>query len=355
MIFFTIFTSKIISLKDISNTNNNTVFTIAEIAQAHEGSLGMAHSYIETLAKAGVSAVKFQMHIAKAESSKFEEFRVNFSYQDKTRYDYWERMAFTFDQWESLKQHCENLNIAFIVSVFSNLAVEWCEKLGVECYKIGSGEINNLLLIEKIAQTKKPIILSSGMSNYLEIDRCVDLLSANEISILQCNTAYPTPPKRYGLNIIQELKSRYNNRYKIGYSDHSGKISTGVAATALGAEILEFHVAFSKDQFGPDTSSSLTIDQVRLLINGIKDISLALNNPVDKNNTEGFEKLKSIFGKSLAVNKNISAGQKITFEDLEAKKPKGYGIDPIVYHSVIGKVVKKDKKAWDFLNTEDLQ
>lgn len=339
------------------NKNQQKVFTIAEIAQAHEGSLGMAYAYIDALAKRRVDAVKFQMHLAYAESSEFEPFRVKFSSQDKTRYDYWHRMSFTFDQWKGLKKHCENLNMEFIVSVFSNLAVDWCEALGVKRYKVGSGEINNLLLLEKIAQTKKPVIISSGMSNYGEIDECVQFLNLKgvKVSVLQCNSAYPTPPNRYGLNVIQEFKSRYHNRYKVGYSDHSGKVSTGLAAVALGAEILEFHVAFSKEQFGPDTSSSLTINQTEKLIEGINDISIALNNPVNKHDTDDFERLKSIFGKSLAVNKYLQAGHQITFEDLESKKPEGYGIKPSNYTSAIGKILKKDKKAWDFLNFKDLK
>lgn len=331
------------------------MLSIAEIAQSHDGSLGMAHACIDALAKRGVDAIKFQMHLPIAESSKFEPFRIKFSSQDKTRYDYWKRMAFTFQQWKELKQHCESLDVEFMVSVFSNLAVDWCEKLGVERYKIGSGEVNNLLLLQKIAQTKKPVILSTGMSSYDEVDKSIQFLNSSgiDVSVLQCNSAYPTPPERYGLNVIEELKSRYQNQHKIGYSDHSGKVSTGIAAVALGAEILEFHVAFSKEQFGPDTSSSLTMNQVENLIEAINDISNAINHPVDKNNANEFERMRSIFGKSLAVNKDLAIGHQITFNDLESKKPEGYGINPLDYISVIGKILKKDKKTWEFLNYED--
>ena len=211
--------------------------------------------------------------------------------------------------------------------------------------------------MQKIAQTKKPVILSTGMSSYDEVDKSLQFLKASgiDVSILQCNSAYPTPSERYGLNVIQELKSRYQNQHKIGYSDHSGKVSTGIAAVALGAEILEFHVAFSKEQFGPDTSSSLTMNQVENLIEGINDISNAINHPVDKNKTNEFERMRSIFGKSLAINKNLATGHQITFDDLESKKPEGYGINPLDYKSVIGKTLKKDKKAWEFLNSEDLK
>ena len=336
--------------------SNHPVFTIAEIAQAHDGSLGIAHAYIDALAKRGVDAVKFQMHLAYAESSEFEPFRIKFSKQDKSRYDYWERMSFTFEQWKGLKQHCDEQNVEFMVSVFSNEAVDWCEEIGVKRYKIGSGEINNLLLLEKIAQTKKPVIISSGMSRNDEIETCIEFFKVKniEVSVLQCNTAYPTPPERYGLNVIQEFKTRYKNKIKIGYSDHSGKVATGIAAVALGAEILEFHVAFSKEQFGPDTSSSLNMNQVKELIEGVKEISKALNHPVDKSEIDDFKKLRAMFGKSLAINKQLKAGHQISFEDLEAKKPEGYGISPIKYKTIIGKKLKHDKQAWEFLKFEDL-
>lgn len=329
------------------------MFIIAEVAQAHDGSLGMAHAYIDALAKKSVNAIKFQIHLAEAESSIHEPFRVKFSQQDKTRFDYWKRMSFTMQQWKGLKQHCDDLNVEFMASVFSNLAVDWAEEIGVKRYKIGSGEVNNFLLLEKIAQTQKPVILSSGMSSYDELDDAVEFLKAKNInlSVLQCTTAYPTPPEQYGLNLIKDLKSRYQT--KVGFSDHSGKVSTGLAAAALGAEILEFHVAFSKEQFGPDTSSSLTLDQTQELIEGVKDISIALKNPVDKNDIEAFESIKTIFEKSLAVNKDLPKGHVLTFNDLEAKKPKAYGINPKDYKAVIGKTLLSNKNKWDFLRTGD--
>ncbi|WP_371815959.1 N-acetylneuraminate synthase family protein [Flavobacterium sp. CS20] len=202
------------------------VFTIAEVAQAHDGSLGMAHAYIDALVRRGVDAVKFQIHLAHAESSIHEPFRVKFSQQDATRYAYWQRMSFTKEQWKGLKQHCDDAGIEFMASPFSNAAVDWLEELGVKRYKIGSGEVNNLLMLQKIAQTQKPVILSSGMSSFEELDESVQFLKNQniEVSVLQCTTAYPTPPEAYGLNVIKELQSRY--QVKVGFSDHSGKVST---------------------------------------------------------------------------------------------------------------------------------
>lgn len=332
----------------------NTVFTIAEIAQAHDGSLGMAHAYIDALAKRGVDAVKFQIHLAYAESSTDEPFRTKFSYQDINRYDYWQRMSFTLEQWKGLKLHCDEVGVEFMASVFSNTAVDWAETIGVKRYKIGSGEVNNLLLLNKIAQTQKPVILSSGMSSMKELDRSVHFFKSKgiNVSLLQCTTAYPTSPYQYGFNLIKDFKTRYG--IKVGFSDHSAKVSTGIAATALGAEIIEFHVAFSKEQFGPDTSSSLTLEQTADLVRAVKDVKLALDNPVDKNDMHAFQTVKDIFEKSLAVNKNLPQGHILRYEDLEAKKPKAKGINPAEYKQVIGKTLKVDKAAWSFLLKGDV-
>lgn len=337
---------KILPIKKVFMTTKP--YLIAEIGQAHEGSLGILHSYIDALASTGVQAIKFQMHIAEAESSSHEPFRIKFSYEDDTRYDYWERMGFTLEQWKGIKKHCDEVGLDFVCSPFSNMAVDWLEEIGVNQYKIGSGEVSNWLLLEKIAQTGKPIIISSGMSSYEELDKTVAFLKERKVSfsLLQCTTSYPTQPEQYGLNVIQELKDRY--QIKIGFSDHSSKIATNVAAVALGAEILEFHVVFDRRMFGPDSKSSLTIDEVSKMVIAVNDIYKALQHPIDKNQNEEFSTLKSIFEKSLAVNKNLPKGHQITFDDLEAKKPKGFGIDAMHFEEVIGKTLNKDFKKWDF-------
>jgi N-acetylneuraminate synthase len=333
---------------------NQKPYLIAEIAQAHDGSLGILHSYIDAVAKTGVQAIKFQMHIAAAESSIQEPFRIQFSREDATRYDYWKRMEFTLAQWAGIKQHCDEVKLDFICSPFSNLAVDWLEEIGIHSYKIGSGEVNNFLLLEKIAQTDKPVIISSGISSFEELDKTVEFLKQRKVdfSILQCTTAYPTKPEQYGFNIISELKQRY--KVPVGFSDHSAKIATGIAAVALGAEILEFHVVFHRDMFGPDAKASLTLEETKLLVEAVNEIYIANSNPIDKNTNESFGELKAIFEKSLAINKDLPQGHLITFDDLESKKPKGYGISATDFEKVIGRTLKNPKSQWDFLNEEDL-
>ena len=332
----------------------NNLLLIAEIGQAHNGSLQKAHDYIDAVATTGVDAIKFQTHIAEAESSIHEPFRVKFTDDYATRFDYWKAMEFTLEEWKSLKNHCDEVGLEFMSSPFSNAAVDLLEQVGVKRYKVGSGEVNNFLLLEKIAQTKKPVILSSGMSSFKELDAATSFLRSRSInfSTMQCTSAYPTSSKQLGLNIIQELKERYN--VTVGFSDHSAKVSTGIAAVAQGAEIFEFHIVLSKDELGPDVTSSLTIEEAKVLVNETRYIFNALQYPVNKDDDSAFLEIKQIFEKSLAVNKKLPKGHHLAFDDLEAKKPKGYGVNSIEFESVIGKQLTRDLNEWEFLNKKDL-
>lgn len=331
-------------------------FIIAEVAQAHDGSLGILHSFIDALAGTGVDAVKFQTHIAAAESSAAEPFRVRFSYEDATRYDYWERMGFTEEQWRGIKRHCDEAGLEFMSSPFSQAAVDLLERVGVRRHKVGSGEVSNFLLLERLARTGKPVILSSGMSSYDELDRAVAFLTergVDDLTVLQCTTAYPTPPERVGLNVLAELRSRYPH-CRVGLSEHTALTCTGVAAVALGAEVLEFHAAFDRRMFGPDARSSLTIDEIARLVSEVRAVETMLRHPVDKTDVAQYAELKSIFEKSLAASRDLPAGHRVGFDDLEAKKPAGMGVPASEWETCIGKRVTAPVSRYDFLTQADL-
>jgi N,N'-diacetyllegionaminate synthase len=327
---------------------------IAEVAQAHDGSLGILHSYIDAVAATGVDVIKFQTHIAEAESSEFEPFRVKFSYADKTRFDYWKRMQFTPAEWKEIKQHCEERGLEFLSSPFSLMAVDLLEDLGVRRYKIGSGEVGNLLMLEKIGRTKKPVIVSSGMSDWAELSAAVELLKKHgcEVSVMQCTTAYPAPPEKWGLQVIREMKERF--KLPTGYSDHSGTPAACLAAAALGAELLEFHVVFSREMFGPDAKASLEMKEVKELAAQVRMIEKAMSAPIDKENITQYNELKVMFGKTLAVNKTLKAGHVLQLGDLESKKPAGKGIPAAKFAGVIGRKLKHDKNKWEFISETDI-
>ena len=328
---------------------------IAEIGQAHDGSLGILHSYIDAIAATGVDAIKFQTHIAEAESSAYEQFRIPFSYVDKSRFDYWKRMELTLEQWQQVSDHCRQAGVQFISSPFSCEAVNLLEQVGIAQYKIGSGEITNHLLLQKIADTQKPVILSSGMSNMQELEDALSIFTPHNapVSILQCTTAYPTMPAQWGLHILKVFKDRFN--IPVGFSDHSGDIFACLAATAMGAEILEVHAVFDKRMFGPDAKASIEIDELARLVTGVKQIRESLTLAYSKNEaSKGFDDLKRLFGKSLAVNRDLPEGHVLSFADLEAKKPGNKGIAAREYKRLIGAGLKKPLQQWDFINENDI-
>ncbi|MBN1783224.1 N-acetylneuraminate synthase family protein [bacterium] len=336
------------------NENKQECLIIGEIAQAHDGSLGMAHAYIDAIANAGAHAVKFQMHIADAESTIHETWRVNFSKQDKTRFDYWKRMEFREEEWIGLKKHAEECGLFFICSPFSDVAVTRLTRIGVSAWKVASGEVNNNILINQLIDTRIPIIISSGMSTITELDNTVRLIKSKSIplAILQCTSSYPVPAEKIGLNLIQVFKQRYN--CITGLSDHSGKIYPGLAAVTLGAKIIEVHVTFSKDMFGPDVRSSITMSELKQLVEGVDFIERTINNPVDKDKiAHEFSHMRYLFTKSIVTKVALSAGVTLCEKHLTIKKP-GTGIPASKLKELIGRQLQNDVPADHILNESDL-
>lgn len=330
-------------------------FVMAEIGLAHDGSLGTAHAYIEAVAKSGADAIKFQTHIAAAESTPSEPFRIKFSPQDDTRYDYWRRMEFTEPQWRGLMEHAQGRGLIFLSTPFSMEAVALLDRLGVPAWKVGSGDVSNLPMLEQMAGTDKPVLLSTGMSDWGELDAAVAVINSHRtpVAILQCTTAYPCPPERLGLNLIGEMRERY--RCPVGLSDHSGTIYAGLAAAALGANLLEVHVVFSRECFGPDVSASVTTGELKQLVDGVRFIEKTLANPVNKDQLAAeLTDLREIFGKSIVLSKDLDADHILTEHDLVLKKP-GTGLPPAKLHGVLGRRLTKSVRAGSLLSQADLQ
>lgn len=331
----------------------NRVYIIAEISQNHDGSLGQAHAFIDAVAGTGVDAIKFQTHIAEAESTPDEPFRVKFSYEDKTRYDYWKRMEFTSEQWVELRRHALDKGLDFLSSVFSVEAFEMMQSMGMSAWKLGSGEVYNRYLVEKMVKTGKPILLSTGLSSYEDIDRQVEMIRTNPYAVMQCTTAYPCPPEKIGLNLISEMSNRY--RCPIGLSDHSGTIFPSLAAVANGALMIEVHVTMSPYMFGPDVKASVTIEQLGEMTEGIRMITAMRNAPVDKMAlNEEQKELKRIFAKGIYLKQDAAKGEKLKIEYLSFKKPLN-GISGECYEEVLGKRLAKDLKAGEALQWSDLE
>lgn len=336
---------------------NKRVEIIAEVGQAHDGSLGILHSYIDAIAKAGADVAKFQLHIANSESSTFEPFRVNFSYADKTRYDYWKRIEFSFDEWVEIKTHCEDVGLEFMASPFSVAAVRMLEALGVKRYKIASGEIDNYLMLKHIAATGKDLFISTGMSDIAEIQSTLKFLDSCDArgrrAIMQCTSSYPVLPEDVGLNLISVYREKFG--LSVGFSDHSGSIYNSLAAVVLGVNCVECHVVFDKAMFGPDTSSSLNFEELSSLVCGIRLLERTLLHPVKKELSTDHKSLKAIFGKSLSVSCDLLPGETVKIDDLETKKPAGKGIPAREFQDVLGKKVVNCLSTGDFINWDDLE
>lgn len=322
--------------------NRRPAFIIAEVAQAHEGSLGMAHAYIDAAAEVGVDAVKFQTHIADAESTMDEPFRAKFSQQDESRFDYWKRMEFTFEQWQGLAAHAREKNLVFMSSPFSARAVEMLEKLDVPVWKIGSGETVSSDIMNSILATRKPVLASTGMSTYQEIDELVGKFRSKQtpFALFQCTSKYPANLSEVGLNVIQEMKTRY--ACPVGLSDHSGTAFPALAALAMGADLVEAHIVLDKRMFGPDTAASLTVEDFKLLTGAKKAFYEMTKSPVDKDEVAAsMSEMRKLFGKSLAVTQDLPAGTVLTNSLITVKKP-GTGISSEYRGEVVGKTLIRD-------------
>lgn len=327
---------------------------IGEIGQNHDGSLGMAHAYIDALADVGADAIKFQTHIAAEESTQDDEFRVNFSYQDETRFDYWKRMEFTEPQWAELKRHADARGIGFLSTPFSVAAVHLLSRIGVEAWKVGSGDTMSENMLDAILATNKPMIVSSGMSSWRELDSTVNRLSKEGASfcLMQCTSKYPTPLTDVGLNVLPEMTSRYGCR--VGLSDHSGSVSPSIAAMARGFSLIEVHATFDMRMFGPDVVASLTIEDIERLVCFATDLRCMESHPVEKDAmAEELGAQKKLFDRSIALKQNLPSGHVLSEKDLTLKKP-GTGLKWSDRDKLVGQALTRDKTMNRLLNIEDV-
>jgi N-acetylneuraminate synthase len=330
-------------------------FIIGEVALTHDGSLGLAHAFVDAIADAGADAVKFQTHIASAESTPSEPFRVKFSRQDATRYDYWKRMEFTAEQWSGLAAHARERKLVFLSSAFSLAAVELLQRLGMPLWKVGSGEMFNTELLDCLAGTGAPVLLSTGLGKLEDVDAAVTRVRAKgvPVGVFQCTTAYPCPPEKIGLNMLATYRERYGSW--VGLSDHSATIFPGLAAATLGVDFIEVHVALSREMFGPDVPASVTTTELRQLVDGVRFIESMRDNPVNKDAlASDTEPLRRIFTRSIVAARPLAAGPVIGRADLVLKKP-GTGLAPDRLDDVVGRRLRRAVAADALLALEDIE
>jgi len=328
---------------------------IAEVGQSHDGSLGTAHAFIDAIADAGADAVKFQTHIAEAESSPDEPWRVKFSPQDDTRFEYWKRMEFSRDQWHGLESHAAERGLFFLSSPFSEEAVDLLTDVGVAAWKVASGQITDLWMLERLAKTGWPVLFSTGMSPMPEIEWAVDWAKSKgiEVAVMQCTSAYPSALDGVGLNVMMDLRERLG--VPVGLSDHSGTVYPSLAAAALGAQLLEVHVTLNRRAFGPDVPASVTFEELRSLVDGVRATETMLANPVDKDAVAAdMAEMRDLFMKSIVARRDLPPGSVLSVEDLSTKKP-DRGISARRMHEVVGRRLARAVSAGEFLQEEDIE
>ena len=282
------------------------------------------------------------------------QFRVKFSKQDETRFAYWKRMEFTDEQWAGLASHAREIGIGFLSSAFSHRAVELLERLDIPAWKIASGELTFDALLDRMAATGKPVLMSTGMSCYGEIETTLGRLrrAGAPVAVLQCTSRYPTSLTEVGLNVIGELRERFD--CPAGLSDHSGVVFPAILAMAKGADIIEAHITLNRRMFGPDVGSSLTVEEFAEVRKARDAFATMEAHPVDKDAMAlALADMRELFQKSVAVIRPLSAGTLLTRDMLTAKKP-AKGIPASEIDSLVGKRLKRPAAPDRVLHWEDI-
>jgi N-acetylneuraminate synthase len=327
---------------------------VGEVGLSHEGSLGIAMSMAKACKDANLDYVKFQYHQPEFESTKNEVFRVNVFPQDITRHDYWSRTGFNESEWQQLIEYCEKIGIGFLCTPFSVWASQQLVDFGIQQVKISSGDANNWELLGHVKSRFNKIIVSIGMSTKTEVQSLLDFMSdyRGDFLIMQCTSSYPVEPKQVGMRYFKELQKHIGH---VGLSDHTGNLLVSIAAIASQASMVEFHVVFSKDQFGPDSSSSVTFNEA-FLISQFRDLYLDLFDPIyDKDSiAKNLVEIREKFGRGLSLKKSLKKGDTALADFFTLKKPLG----PLNWADrdrLIGKQAARDLDSTDHLNIKDFE
>jgi N-acetylneuraminate synthase len=324
------------------------VFIIAEAGINHDGDIARAHQLVEAAAEAGADAIKFQTHLAEAEMLNVSDTAV---YLSESLFALIRRMELTFDQHVALKQAAERRGLIFLSTPFSREAVDLLEKVGVSAYKVGSGELTNLPLMDHIARTGKPMLISTGMSDLPEVDATVKFLKTRKapLAVFQCTTQYPAKPEMMHLGVMAEYTKRFD--VPVGLSDHSQGNYMSFAAVALGARMVERHFTISRSWPGPDQQASLEPAELADLVRGVRQIEVALD--ANKQASQPERDLQQLFRESVVTVQPVRKGAALTRDNTWVKRP-GYGIPAAKLDEVIGRKLARDLKAGEVVKWEDL-
>ena len=324
----------------------NRTFIIAEAGVNHNGSMDIAKKLIDIAKEIGADAVKFQTFKAErlvCKSARKAEYQKNTTDADESQFDMIKRLELNEDAHRELICYCKNKNIIFLSTPFDLESIDLLNKLGLEIFKIPSGEITNLPYIRKIGRLKKKVILSTGMADLEEIGNAINVLTEygtrkDDITVLHCNTEYPTPFE--DVNLLAMLTIREVFKVKVGYSDHTLGIEVPLAAVALGASIIEKHFTLDKNMEGPDHKASLEPYELEKIVKNIRNIEKSFGNGVKKPSQSEI-KNKSIIRRSIIAARDIKRGEIFTGGNITVKRP-GVGLSPMKWDEILGQKAKRD-------------
>lgn len=333
----------------------NDCLIIAEAGVNHNGSLDLAYKLVDEASKAGCDCIKFQTYITEddvlvsAETADYQKKQG----MGESQYEMLKRLELSFDDFRKLKKYCDDKNILFLSTAFELKSLHFLDEIGMPFWKIPSSDMNHYPYLVEMAKTKKPIILSTGLSSFAEIEESVKLLRENgctDLTILHCNTAYPTPYEDVSLRAMDLLKEHFN--CEVGYSDHTQGIEVSIAAVALGAKVIEKHFTLDRNMEGPDHQSSLEPDELKKLVEAVRHVSQALGSK-EKCVSASAKLNAKAASKSIVTIKEIKKGEKFTADNLACKRP-GKGVSPMDWPKLIGKEAKFSYAKDQFIKHEEL-
>jgi len=332
------------------------VFIIAEAGVNHNGDVGLAKKLVDAAKDAGSDAVKFQAFKTEKVVTKYAEkarYQKENTRLSESQYDMIRRLELEEEEFIELYTYAKKKNIIFLSSAFDKESVDLLSRLRIPAFKVASGEITNFPLLRYIAEKKKPIIMSTGMSTISEIEDALEVITEKgieDIVLLHCVTSYPAKKEDVNLRVIATLRHRF--KLPIGFSDHTLGITIPIAAAALGAVLIEKHFTLDRTLPGPDHRASLEPDELRDMIEAIRDVEKALGDGIKKL-TKDEEVIKKIVRRSIVAKVEIPKGTVVTENMLDFKRP-GVGIEPKYLNEVVGKRAKKDIKPDELITFDKL-
>ena len=334
--------------------NNNKPYIVAEIGVNHNGSLLEAKKLVDAAKEIGIDAVKFQVFSAKHllhESAKKAEYQVEFD-GDDNQYDMLSKLELSHTNFIELFNYCEIVGIDFFSSAFDLISINFLSSLGQKTWKIPSGEIDNLPLLNRIHSVSEKVIISTGMASIDEIKSCVEVFKDKKIVLLHCTSDYPTHPKDVNLNVIDALKENFPG-ITIGFSDHSEGVIAAQLAVVKGVYFFEKHFTLNREATGPDHKASLDPIQMKEYVDGIRFANDILGQKTKVLSIQE-EKTKLVVRKSIYATKTIQPEELFTSDNLTTLRP-AKGLSPMSWEELIGKPSSKRYDKGDLIDTNELQ